>query len=134
MKVWRRVLAGSSASREWTRRLRLSETLQRRCWVRAASQRDKAWGARTAAKSFARIRAQARHSGSELMKPASFKYFRPGSVSEALALLSENQDDCKILAGGQSLVPAMNFRLLRPSFLFALNERRDTSRVHARAT
>jgi aerobic carbon-monoxide dehydrogenase medium subunit len=61
------------------------------------------------------------------MKPASFKYFRPASVSEALVLLSENQDDCKILAGGQSLVPAMNFRLLRPSILIDINELKELS-------
>ena len=65
------------------------------------------------------------------MKPASFKYFRPGSVSEALALLSENQDDCKILAGGQSLVPAMNFRLLRPSIIIDINELEELSAIKA---
>ena len=48
------------------------------------------------------------------MKPAPFDYFRPASLSEALALLAKYKDDCKILAGGQSLVPAMNFRLARP--------------------
>jgi aerobic carbon-monoxide dehydrogenase medium subunit len=66
------------------------------------------------------------------MKPASFKYFRPGSVSEALALLSENQDDCKILAGGQSLVPAMNFRLLRPSIIIDINELKELSAIGAK--
>jgi carbon-monoxide dehydrogenase medium subunit len=65
------------------------------------------------------------------MKPASFKYFRPGSVSEALALLSENQDDCKILAGGQSLVPAMNFRLLRPAIIIDINELKELSAIKA---
>jgi aerobic carbon-monoxide dehydrogenase medium subunit len=65
------------------------------------------------------------------MKPAPFKYFRPASVSEALVLLSENQDDCKILAGGQSLVPAMNFRLLRPSILIDINQLKELSSIQA---
>ncbi|WP_213770853.1 xanthine dehydrogenase family protein subunit M [Bradyrhizobium sp. dw_78] len=66
------------------------------------------------------------------MKPVSFRYFKPASVSEALALLSENQDDCKVLAGGQSLVPAMNFRLLRPSALIDINELKELSTVQAK--
>ncbi len=56
------------------------------------------------------------------MKPAAFDYFRPASVSEALALLAKHKDDCKILAGGQSLVPAMNFRLARPAVLIDIND------------
>ena len=48
------------------------------------------------------------------MKPAPFEYFAPRTVPEALALLQEHGDDAKILAGGQSLVPMMNFRLVRP--------------------
>ena len=51
------------------------------------------------------------------MKPASFAYHRPGSVPEAVALLAELGDEAKILAGGLSLVPMMNFRLARPSDL-----------------
>lgn len=54
------------------------------------------------------------------MKPAPFKYFAPTTVDEAVSLLSE-QEDAKILAGGQSLVPVMNFRLARPSVLIDLN-------------
>jgi aerobic carbon-monoxide dehydrogenase medium subunit len=54
--------------------------------------------------------------------PAAFDYFRPASVGEALALLAEHQDACKILAGGQSLVPAMNFRLARPDILIDIND------------
>ena len=56
------------------------------------------------------------------MKPAAFDYFRPASPSEAFALLAKYKDDCKILAGGQSLVPAMNFRLARPSILIDIND------------
>ena len=51
------------------------------------------------------------------MKPASFAYHRAGSVPEAVALLAELGDEAKILAGGLSLVPMMNFRLARPSAL-----------------
>ena len=56
------------------------------------------------------------------MKPAAFDYFRPASLSEALALLAKYKDGCKILAGGQSLVPAMNFRLARPEILIDIND------------
>lgn len=55
------------------------------------------------------------------MKPASFEYHRPASVDEALALLAEHGYDAKLLAGGQSLVPAMNFRLAQPAVLIDLN-------------
>ena len=55
------------------------------------------------------------------MKPAPFCYNAPASLDEALALLAEHGDDGKLLAGGQSLVPAMNFRLAQPSVLIDLN-------------
>ncbi|MFQ5675872.1 MAG: FAD binding domain-containing protein [bacterium] len=55
------------------------------------------------------------------MKPAAFKYFSPQTVEEALVHLAEYGDDAKILAGGQSLVPTMNFRLAQPSVLIDLN-------------
>jgi aerobic carbon-monoxide dehydrogenase medium subunit len=55
------------------------------------------------------------------VKPAAFDYHRPETVDEALAILAESGDDAKPLAGGQSLVPAMNFRLARPAVLVDLN-------------
>jgi CO/xanthine dehydrogenase FAD-binding subunit len=55
------------------------------------------------------------------LKPAPFEYFRPRSLDEALALLAEYGADAKALAGGQSLIPAMNFRLATPSVLVDLN-------------
>jgi carbon-monoxide dehydrogenase medium subunit len=55
------------------------------------------------------------------MKPAPFDYHRPDSVDAALALLAEHGYDAKLLAGGQSLVPAMNFRLAAPAVLIDLN-------------
>lgn len=51
------------------------------------------------------------------MKPAAFDYHAPRTLQEALSLLHEHQDEAKVLAGGQSLVPAMNFRLARPAVL-----------------
>ena len=55
------------------------------------------------------------------MKPAEFQYHRPRTVKAALALLKENRDDGKILAGGQSLMPLMNFRLAEPAHLIDIN-------------
>lgn len=51
------------------------------------------------------------------MKPARFKYVRARSVDEALAVLAEHGGDAKVIAGGQSLVPMLNFRLLAPAAL-----------------
>lgn len=55
------------------------------------------------------------------MKPAPFDYHAPGSLEEALAFLGEHGDDGKALAGGQSLIPLLNFRLTRPAVLIDLN-------------
>lgn len=55
------------------------------------------------------------------MKPAAVGYARAGDVQEAVALLSQHGTDAKVLAGGQSLVPLMSFRLARPSVLVDLN-------------
>lgn len=55
------------------------------------------------------------------MKPAAFEYYTPSGVNEALALLAEFGEDGRPLAGGQSLVPLMNFRLARPAHLVDLN-------------
>ncbi|MDY7079954.1 MAG: xanthine dehydrogenase family protein subunit M, partial [Chloroflexota bacterium] len=55
------------------------------------------------------------------MKPAPFKYYAPTTVEEALAHLAEQGYDAKPLAGGQSLVPTMNFRLAQPAVLVDLN-------------
>lgn len=55
------------------------------------------------------------------MKPPPFDYSAPTSVEEVLDLLAEAGDDGKVLAGGQSLVPLLNFRVVRPSLLVDLN-------------
>ena len=55
------------------------------------------------------------------MKPVAFRYERPESVEEAVALLAEHGDEAKVLAGGQSLVPMLNMRLARPSVIVDVN-------------
>jgi aerobic carbon-monoxide dehydrogenase medium subunit len=56
------------------------------------------------------------------LKPPRFDYEAPSSIAEALALLRQHGEEAKILAGGQSLVPLLNFRLVRPRVLVDLNE------------
>ena len=55
------------------------------------------------------------------MKSADFNYHRPREVNEALTLLKEVGEEGKILAGGQSLMPMMNFRLAEPAHLVDIN-------------
>jgi carbon-monoxide dehydrogenase medium subunit len=55
------------------------------------------------------------------MKPAPFDYVAPHSLDEALAALANGGADAKVLAGGQSLIPLLNFRLARPTLLVDLN-------------
>jgi len=55
------------------------------------------------------------------MKPASFEYHAPATVEEALFLLQANGPDARVLAGGQSLIPMMNFRLAAPGIVIDLN-------------
>ena len=55
------------------------------------------------------------------MKPPPFLYRRPDSLDDALALLAEHGAEAKLLAGGQSLVPLLNFRMLRPAVLIDIN-------------
>ena len=55
------------------------------------------------------------------MKPAPFEYKAPDTLDAALDILAEHGDEAKVLAGGQSLIPAMNFRLLQPTMLIDIN-------------
>ena len=55
------------------------------------------------------------------MKPAKFEYHTPASVDEALAILGHYDGEARVLAGGQSLVPLMNFRLATPRAIVDLN-------------
>jgi len=71
------------------------------------------------------------------MKPAPFEYHAPDSLDEALFILHNSAGDAKILAGGQSLVPAMNFRVVQPSVLIDLNRmpelgyvRKENEKLH----
>jgi aerobic carbon-monoxide dehydrogenase medium subunit len=59
------------------------------------------------------------------MKPAPFRYVKVSSVAQALSLKAEHGDDARFLAGGQSLIPAMNFRLARPAVLIDINALSD---------
>jgi carbon-monoxide dehydrogenase medium subunit len=71
------------------------------------------------------------------VKPSAFEYVRPRTKAEALSLLAEEADRAKVLAGGQSLVPMMNFRLARPEMIIDINDvdgldfiRSEADRVH----
>jgi carbon-monoxide dehydrogenase medium subunit len=55
------------------------------------------------------------------MKPASFDYHAPTNVDDALSILKSHAGDARLLAGGQTLVPMMNFRLARPAAVIDLN-------------
>ena len=55
------------------------------------------------------------------MKPAAFEYIVAHSIEQAIAALAQAGGEAKILAGGQSLVPMLNFRLLRPAILVDIN-------------
>lgn len=63
------------------------------------------------------------------MKPAPFEYHAPTSLEQALELKHQHGDDAKPLAGGQSLVPAMNFRAAQPSMLVDLNRISELSYI-----
>jgi carbon-monoxide dehydrogenase medium subunit len=63
------------------------------------------------------------------MKPAAFLYQAPRSRAEALDAVAAHGDDGKVLAGGQSLVPAMNFRLARPAVLIDITRVPDLSTI-----
>jgi carbon-monoxide dehydrogenase medium subunit len=63
------------------------------------------------------------------MKPAPFRYVAAESLEHALAMKAEHGEDAKFLAGGQSLVPAMNFRLAQPVMLIDLNPLRELDYV-----
>ncbi|MDB5509686.1 MAG: molybdopterin dehydrogenase [Hyphomicrobiales bacterium] len=63
------------------------------------------------------------------MKPRSFEYLRPASVDEAVEALARYGDDARILAGGQSLIPMLNFRLLEPLALVDIRHIADLSHI-----
>ena len=63
------------------------------------------------------------------MKPAPFKYVFATSLEHALTLKAEHGDEARFLAGGQSLIPTMNFRLARPSVLIDINGLKEMAGV-----
>ncbi len=63
------------------------------------------------------------------MKPPLFEYLAPRSVDETLDTLGKLGDRAKVLAGGQSLVPLLNFRLVRPEYLVDINGLRDLAYI-----
>lgn len=67
------------------------------------------------------------------MKPAPFEYCKPSTIEEAVLLLQQHGEDSKILAGGQTLVPMMNFRLVTPAVLVDINEIAGLDRIELRS-
>lgn len=65
------------------------------------------------------------------MKPPPFEYHAAGSVDEVCDLLA-SLEDAKVLAGGQSLIPLLNFRLARPAHIVDINRVPDLSRIYER--
>jgi aerobic carbon-monoxide dehydrogenase medium subunit len=65
------------------------------------------------------------------LKPAPFQYHAPATVEEACSMLA-SLEDAKVLAGGQSLIPLLNFRLARPQHLVDINRIPDLDRVYER--
>lgn len=63
------------------------------------------------------------------MIPAQFDYLAPRTLDEAVALLSQHQDEAKILAGGHSLIPAMKLRLATPQILIDIGRIQDLSYI-----
>ncbi len=55
------------------------------------------------------------------MKPAKFAYHAPSSLDEALSFLKQYAGEARVLAGGQSLIPMMNFRIVTPAAIVDLN-------------
>src|SRR5438105_15860606 len=65
------------------------------------------------------------------MKPPPFEYHAPGSVAEAVSMLG-SLEDAKVLAGGQSLIPLLNFRLARPQHLVDINRVTGLDQIYER--
>ncbi len=63
------------------------------------------------------------------MKPAKFEYHAPASVEEAVALLKRHGGEARVLAGGQSLIPMMNFRVAAPAAIIDLNRIGDLAYI-----
>jgi 2-furoyl-CoA dehydrogenase FAD binding subunit len=64
------------------------------------------------------------------MKPRAFEYIRPTSVEEVVEVLARHGDEARVLAGGQSLIPMMNFRLLTPAAVVDVRHIRELDEIH----
>jgi aerobic carbon-monoxide dehydrogenase medium subunit len=67
------------------------------------------------------------------VKPAKFEYHAPATLDAAIALLAQYQGEARLLAGGQSLLPMMNFRLVTPAAIIDLNRILDLGYIRADA-
>ena len=65
------------------------------------------------------------------MKPAPFDYVRAESVDEAVSVLAEHGDEARVLAGGQSLMPMLNMRLVRPEILVDISGLPELAHIEA---
>jgi carbon-monoxide dehydrogenase medium subunit len=65
------------------------------------------------------------------VKPAWFDYYAPKSLGEALKILADTGQDGRVLAGGQTLVPMLNFRVARPAVIVDINRIEELNRLHA---
>ncbi|MGH6740736.1 MAG: FAD binding domain-containing protein, partial [Bradyrhizobium sp.] len=65
------------------------------------------------------------------MKPAKFDYHAPATLDAAIALLQRYKGDARLLAGGQSLLPMMNFRMVTPVAIVDLNRIPDLAYIRA---
>ncbi|MBF5095779.1 carbon monoxide dehydrogenase [Azospirillum sp. INR13] len=65
------------------------------------------------------------------MKPASFDYLRPATVADALAALASGGEDARVIAGGQSLMPMLNMRLVQPRLLIDLGRLEELRMLRA---
>ena len=63
------------------------------------------------------------------MKPPPFNYCQPKNIDEVLSILNEFGDDAQILAGGQSILPMLNMRLIKPKIIIDINFIKDTSYI-----
>lgn len=66
------------------------------------------------------------------MKPAPFTYLRPDTVAEAVAALAEHGSGARVLAGGQSLVAMLNFRLVQPEALIDISRLEELKSIDLR--
>ena len=66
------------------------------------------------------------------MKPAKFEYILPSTVDAAVEALVASNGEGKVLAGGQSLLPLLNFRMARPAVLVDINGIKGLSYIEER--